>query len=505
MSSSDPLFDLIKSLSPAEKRHFRLIATDSDSGVMLKIYDAIDKMDVFDEEVLKKKLKDPGLLKNLSSNKLKLRERLADIVTEFNYQSSIIGQIKFNIRKAEVLFERKLTGIAHDVLLKARKSAVLYDLPLLQAEINSIESRFMQGNNNIQKQNNLDNMKQLSAMQNMYEYYDAVIDYVQVIRDFGLNSMEFNKHIQKMGTTDLFNNEDYPQTFLAKDQFYSIRAQLARNNRTQDDFYKWTQKIIDLWDDNPQMKELYPVRYVHSTHALQLLTQDIWDEPKRPASDFKDACIEQIKDHRTFFKKHKESNLPMEVMEIDLLCSEVLLYAAFDMHKQLAALYDGVKDTLIPKNYKTNNYYLANAKLLFAKQFMLVGDYTRALDCLNDVLNEKGEGYFKDAYYNGSFSNILLHFQLGNDTIIESLLAQLQRWLDKNNIRGEGEKKMIAFLRKYLNADKQERKQMVQQPLSSLLQELQKPEGVYDTEVLGVIENWQKINTETKGTVAVSH
>lgn len=505
MSSSDPLFDLIKSLSPAEKRHFRLIATDSDSGVMLKIYDAIDKMEVFDEEVLKKKLKDPKLLKNLSSNKLKLRERLADIITEFNYRSSIIGEIKFNMRKAEILFERKLTGIAHDVLLKAKKSAALYDQPLLLADINSMESRYMQGNNNIQKVNNLENMKLLAAMQNMYEYYDAVIDYVQVIRDHGLNSVEFNKHIQKMGTTDLFNNEGYPQTFLAKDQFYSIRAQLARNNRDQQDFYAQTQKIIDLWDKNPQMKELYPVRYVHSTQALQLLTQDIWNEPNKPATDFKDECIAQIKDHRTFFKKYKENNLPMEVMEIDLLCSEMLLYAGFGMHKQLADLYDSVKDTLIPKNFKTNNYYLANAKLLFAKQFMLVGDYNRALHCLNDVLNEKGEGYFMDAYYNGSFNNILLHFQLGNDTIIESLLAQLQRWLDKNNIRGEGEKKMIAFLRKYLNADKQERKQMVQQPLSNLLEELQKPEGVYDTEVIGIIEYWQKINTETKGKVAVSH
>ncbi len=306
MASSDSLFDLIQSLSPAEKRYFRLItsAAGTEGGVMLRIYDILEKMEVFDEELFKKKLKDPALLKNLSSNKLKLRERLADVVTEFNYQTGIVAEIKFLIRKAEVLFERNLASLGYDVLLKARTKAELYDLPLLQLEINTIENKFMQSKPGVLEQNNAAGIVLLKKMQNIYEYYNEVTNYVQVIRANGLSSPAFTQQINKMDAMALFSDEEYPQTFLAKDQFYSIRVQIARNRRNQADFYKWTQKLLSLWNANPQMKELSPCAFCAFIAGAATAGAGYWDEPKQPAIDFRDACFEQLEMHRKLSLKN---------------------------------------------------------------------------------------------------------------------------------------------------------------------------------------------------------
>src|SRR5437762_4431848 len=57
--SADILFQLIQSLEKAEKRHFKLYIKRSSSNENLKIiqlFDALDKMNDYDEKVLMKKL-----------------------------------------------------------------------------------------------------------------------------------------------------------------------------------------------------------------------------------------------------------------------------------------------------------------------------------------------------------------------------------------------------------------------------------------------------------------
>ena len=56
--STDTLFQLIKSLEKSEKRNFKLYATRNSSSEELKsiqLFDALDKIDVYDEAILLKK------------------------------------------------------------------------------------------------------------------------------------------------------------------------------------------------------------------------------------------------------------------------------------------------------------------------------------------------------------------------------------------------------------------------------------------------------------------
>jgi len=66
---ADILFQLIRSLEKAEKRHFKLYIKRSSSNENLKIiqlFDALDKLNEYDEKVLLKKL--PAIQKTQLSN-----------------------------------------------------------------------------------------------------------------------------------------------------------------------------------------------------------------------------------------------------------------------------------------------------------------------------------------------------------------------------------------------------------------------------------------------------
>ena len=68
--STDTLFQLIQSLTASEKRHFKLYmkSRSGESGDLkvVQLFDAIDKMKLYDEEVLLKKNK--SILKQQLSN-----------------------------------------------------------------------------------------------------------------------------------------------------------------------------------------------------------------------------------------------------------------------------------------------------------------------------------------------------------------------------------------------------------------------------------------------------
>jgi hypothetical protein len=70
MKPSTELHDLIKSLTKSEKRFFKLhSALQSGDKNYLRIFDAIDKQKVYDEEALKKQFAKETFIKHLPSEK----------------------------------------------------------------------------------------------------------------------------------------------------------------------------------------------------------------------------------------------------------------------------------------------------------------------------------------------------------------------------------------------------------------------------------------------------
>src|SRR5690349_12236901 len=123
--SHDILFQLIKSLEKAEKRHFKLYIKRSSANDDLKIvrlFDVLDKQDLYDEKSLLKKL--PGTEKRQLYNlKTHLYREILASLRLLKSADSIDLQLHEQFDYAHILYKKGLFLQSLKILEKAKETA----------------------------------------------------------------------------------------------------------------------------------------------------------------------------------------------------------------------------------------------------------------------------------------------------------------------------------------------------------------------------------------------
>ncbi len=139
MSEKDHLFALIHSLKNTEKSYFKKIKAafgNSDSS-LIQLFDAIQKVDKYDEETISKSLGKDSYREFISAKKYVLFNEILDIL---NYMKSKteegVWQINRLVGHALILKEKMLYEEALKTLGKAQKIAIENDFFSKQLEIN---------------------------------------------------------------------------------------------------------------------------------------------------------------------------------------------------------------------------------------------------------------------------------------------------------------------------------------------------------------------------------
>jgi hypothetical protein len=128
MKSQDDLHDLVKTLTPAEKRYFKVATTKGDSkSNPLKLFEALDSLEEYDDERLKKKLKGETLLKYLSAEKATLYEAIMRAMRAYHADKSVDTRI-FELMQEEVFLRGKgLNELRAATLTRAEALARKYE------------------------------------------------------------------------------------------------------------------------------------------------------------------------------------------------------------------------------------------------------------------------------------------------------------------------------------------------------------------------------------------
>jgi hypothetical protein len=104
--SSDTLFQLVKSLKKSEKRNFKLYVKRNTASEDLKIiylFDALDKMESYDEAELLKKNKRLSK-QQLSNTKAHLYKQILSSLRLIRGEQNIVIQLHEQVDYAEILF-----------------------------------------------------------------------------------------------------------------------------------------------------------------------------------------------------------------------------------------------------------------------------------------------------------------------------------------------------------------------------------------------------------------
>jgi hypothetical protein len=274
--SSDILFQLIKSLEKAEKRHFKLYIKRSSAKEDLKIiqlFDAVDKMKEYDERILLKKLPETEK-RQLYNLKTHLYKEILASLRLLKSAESIDLQLNEQFDYAHILYKKGLFYQSLKILDKVKETAranqkfnFLTSVIALEKRIESLHiTRSM-----------LDKVERLAIEANEVSSH---IDIVARLSNLALQLYSwFIKHGHARNEKDEasvieFMKDNLPANaweltgFYERLYLYQSYTWLAFIRQNFLMYYRYTQKWVDLFRSQPVMIRVETGHYIKGLHSL---------------------------------------------------------------------------------------------------------------------------------------------------------------------------------------------------------------------------------------------
>ena len=113
-------------MTAPEKRYFK-IHFSSNKSLVTKLFDFINTMSEYDEELVKENFKSSKLSKNLKVYKIMLIDLLLKSLSSFRYKKNLNSNIRQSIDEVEILIEKKLYADAYKRLMRVKETSIKFE------------------------------------------------------------------------------------------------------------------------------------------------------------------------------------------------------------------------------------------------------------------------------------------------------------------------------------------------------------------------------------------
>jgi len=438
---SHDLSKLINSLKKGEKRHFKLFAShngdNSDNKVYLKLFDAIAAI------LNKEKAIKPSYISRL---KLYLYNLILRSLRNYNTNRSTATKLKEMLLDVESLYEKGLFSQCQKILKKAKQLAAQYEKHLQIFEIIHWERIIMRDKNfiGISKKGLEEDFKKEEVILTQFK---NKIDYAQLMDSFLLFNVKFSSVIRSNKELKLYNkifshpllSEDHKAlSYDAKRNYYWMHARYNMIKGEVMSAYKYSKKMLELVEDHPEIVKEEPGSIITPLNTL-IISQHLLKK-------YKEALI-------TINKLRAISitsvSLQTKIFE-QSYTNEFHLYIVTGAFEKGSAIIDEVKSGL--KLYEEN--LNMEGKMIFyfniAYIHFGVGDYNNAIEWANKILNETNIKIREDLHAVTRIFNLIIHFELGNESMLDSLVRSTYRFLYQRERLYKFETIVLDFIRKKL-------------------------------------------------------
>ena len=449
--SHDILFQLIKSLEKAEKRHFKLYIKRSSAKEDLKIvrlFDAVDRMDIYDEKSLLKKL--PGTEKRQLYNlKTHLYKEILASLRLLKSADSIDLQLHEQFDYAHILYKKGLFLQSLKILEKAKEMARSNHKFNFLTQVISLEKR-------------IETLHITRSMQDRAEQLSAeaieITTRNQMVASLSNLALQlyswYTRHGHARNQEDEKGVKDFLQNNLppgAWDQngFYEklyLYQSVSWSAFICQDFlsyYRYTQKWVDLFHENKLMIRVETGHYIKGLHNLLNAHFDLrnFREFEKTLKMFQEfSRTDRVQDHDNFriqaFIYIASAKINQHFMMGTFKEGLALVPDIEQKLKEYAIFLDSHR--VMVMNYKMAMLYFGNQ------------DYTTSIDYLQKIIYED-EGLGNDLQCYARLLHLMSHYEMGNDSIIESLTKSVYRFMAKMQNLTVVEEGMFQFLRKSFN------------------------------------------------------
>ena len=446
MKKGDKVFELVKSMSMAEKRYFKIFANRHTIGTQnnyIKLFDLIEEMDTADSVLLADNLEAHGIsAKHLSSDKNYLYKLILRGLSSFYAGKTISLKIKEQLHQVEILYERSLYDHSLTILRKAKKQAQKYDLYSLLIEISNWEQKSLNQLGKTEKavEALAGKMEYMANMDNMNAFLGLFYQMLLLEKKipWARNSDEFAE-LDRFMSHPFLQDESIPRSFQAKLYYWWIYAKyyFCINDKKQE--LVANEHVLSLMDIQDSFIEEFPDDYLEVYARILTLKSDLPDKVFDHALNHFNTFPERIK------KSRKSLENRVFVLTAKIKLHRLVIQRRFQEAVELLA-----EIKTIVKKY--DDRILTGEKLhfryLFAYTLMAVGDYKTALSEVNKVLNNFSIEDNPNYYICTELLNLAIHYQLENYSVLKYRSDALKRLLSKEKLLHELENELLKLFKK---------------------------------------------------------
>lgn len=444
---SDILFQLIHSLEKSEKRHFKLYIKRSSTKEDLKIvklFDALDKLSDYDEKQLLKKL--PGIEKpQLSNLKTHLYKQILASLRLLKSAESIDLQLNEMFDYAHILYKKGLFMQSLRILDRAKEMAKANQKFTFLAQVLSLEKRI--------ETLHITHSMQMRAEQLSAEALEvsARIDMVARLSNLALQVYSWyisNGHARNEKDDERlkqFLHEQLPprawdQTgFYERLYLYQIYNWYAFIRQDFPMYYRYSQKWVDLFAEQPLMVRVETGHYIKGLHNLLNAHFDLRNFGK----------------FETTLRQFEAFAQTDRVRENDNFRIQSFVYittAKINQHFMLGTFSEGLAQVpAIEKQLEEYDMFIDRHRILVLNYKIATlhfgsGDYTTCIDYLQRIIHDQVD-MRNDLQCYARVQHLMAHFELGNFELMESLTKSVYRFMARKENLTRVEEEMFKFLR----------------------------------------------------------
>lgn len=446
--SNDALFQLIKSLEKSEKRNFKLFVKRnkaSDDLKIIQLFDALDKMNEYDEAILLRKHKNIRK-QQLSNMKAHLYRQILSSLRIIRDEDNVDIRLHELMDHARILFNKGL----YLQTLKALKQ--LKDMAREHQQISYLQQALF-------FEKKIEALYITRSMQDradmLCQESDAVTESLSLVNQLSNLSLQlYSWYIQHgharnekdMRSIKAFFLSNLPATAKGAKGFYErlylyqsycwfafIRLDFLQ-------YYRYSQKWVNLFEEFPLMLAVETASYIKGMHNLMGAHFDLLNHEKLAADIRK---FEQFARHKLVLQN--DNNL--------ILTYQYLYTARINLYFLRGTFEKGIKMVpFLEEMLQKYGIYLDTHRVLvfyykIACLYFGCGNNEKAIDYLNRIINQKAD-LRTDLQCYARLLHLIAHYELGNFDLLEYLIKSVYRYMAKMENLSKVEEEMFAFLRR---------------------------------------------------------
>ena len=446
--STDILFQLIKSLEKGEKRNFKLYVKRNSGSEDLKIvqlFDALDKMEEYDEAVLLKKNKSIKK-QQLSNSKAHLYKQILSSLRLIEDGDNIDIRLHEQLDFARILYNKGLYLQSLKVLDKLKEVAknnnqITYQLQavIFEKKIEALHiTRSMENRaEELSKESNEVNLhlNLISRFSNLaLELYSWYIKHGHARDEKDVEAVKI------FFDTNLPAYESVPLGFYEKLYLYQSYCWYGFILQDLLMYYRYTKKWVDLFEEAPNMKAGETGQYIRGMHNLL-------------SAQFNLSNYDKFEQYLKIFESFSVSHEGTMNANARIQTFVYLHIAKINKHFLEGTFTEGLE--LVPYiEEKLEAYHLhldRHRVLVFYYKIACLyfgsGNNEKAIDYLNKIINRKFD-LRTDLQCYARLLHLIAHYELGNDALLEYLIKSVYRFMYKMKNLSTVEEEIFRFIRR---------------------------------------------------------